>query len=207
MLHVARADVGILDGKIVAIGSLDEDAREEIDAAELILMPGVVDPHTHSTAQLFWDPAATPSLLHGVTTAINGNCGFTLAPVEQPDVDYLIHMMARVEGMSIQALEEGVPWNWASFGDYLDRLDGHLAVNAGFMIGLARYGGGSSAPAPAILISGSTSTSCPPRFAARSTPAPWGCPRRSRSRTPTAMGAPSRPGRALARSCSPLAVP
>ena len=68
--------------------------------------------------------------MHGVTTIANGNCGFTLAPLAEKDTDYLRRIMARVEGMPLPALENGVPWNWSTFGDYLDRLDGNVAVNA-----------------------------------------------------------------------------
>ncbi|WP_329264989.1 D-aminoacylase [Streptomyces pseudovenezuelae] len=139
------ADVGIRDGRIAAIGELTEEARTAEDAAGLVLAPGFVDPHTHYDAQLFWDPYATPSLNHGVTTVAAGNCGFTLAPLNPArpdDADYTRRMMSKVEGMSLVALEEGAPWNWTSFGEYLDALEGRIAVNAGFMVGhcaLRRY--------------------------------------------------------------------
>ena len=135
------ADVGLRDGRIVAVaepGTVGEPARTSEDATGLVLAPGFVDPHTHYDAQLFWDPYATPSMNHGVTTIAGGNCGFTLAPLnpERPgDADYTRRMMSRVEGMSLVALEEGAPWNWHSFGDYLDALEGRIAVNAGFMVG------------------------------------------------------------------------
>lgn len=129
------ADVAVRDGRIVAVGSVDEDATEVIDAGGLVLCPGFVDPHTHYDAQLFWDPMATPSSLHGVTSIVAGNCGFTLAPVSGDGADYLIDMMAKVEGMAKPALQEGVPWTWTSFGDYLDALDGNLGVNAAFLVG------------------------------------------------------------------------
>ncbi|MFF7561868.1 D-aminoacylase [Streptomyces pseudovenezuelae] len=139
------ADVGIRDGRIAAIGELTEEARTAEDAAGLVLAPGFVDPHTHYDAQLFWDPYATPSLNHGVTTVAAGNCGFTLAPLNPArpdDADYTRRMMSKVEGMSLVALEEGAPWSWSSFGEYLDALEGRIAVNAGFMVGhcaLRRY--------------------------------------------------------------------
>jgi len=129
------ADIGIRDGRIVAVGTVTEEATETIDATGLMVMPGVVDPHTHYDAQLFWDPSASPSNLHGVTTIIAGNCGFTLAPVRPEDTTYISEMMAKVEGMPLVALAEGVPWNWETFGEYLDALQGRLGVNAGFLVG------------------------------------------------------------------------
>ncbi|MFJ4472877.1 amidohydrolase family protein [Streptomyces sp. NPDC089424] len=139
------ADVGVRDGRIVTVGRVTEAARRTEDAAGLVLAPGFVDPHTHYDAQLFWDPYATPSLNHGVTTVAGGNCGFTLAPLHPgrpEDADYTRRMMSKVEGMSLVALEEGAPWNWHGFGEYLDALEGRIAVNAGFMVGhcaLRRY--------------------------------------------------------------------
>jgi N-acyl-D-aspartate/D-glutamate deacylase len=129
------ADVGIRDGRVVVIGAVDEPATETVDATGLIVCPGFVDPHTHYDAQLFWDPMATPSNLHGVTSIVAGNCGFTLAPVSPDNSGYLLDMMVRVEGMAKTALEQGVPWDWSSFADYLARLDGNLGVNAAFMVG------------------------------------------------------------------------
>ena len=130
-----QADVGIRDGRVVEIGKINDDAAETIDADGLVVAPGFVDPHTHYDAQLFWDPAATPSNLHGVTSMIAGNCGFTLAPVHPEDADYLRRMMAKVEGMPLPALETGVPWSWRSFGEYLDAVDNRVGLNVGFLVG------------------------------------------------------------------------
>ncbi|WP_060949378.1 N-acyl-D-amino-acid deacylase family protein [Streptomyces hygroscopicus] len=158
------ADVGLRDGRIVTVaepGTVTEPARSAQDATGLVLAPGFVDPHTHYDAQLFWDPYATPSMNHGVTTVAGGNCGFTLAPLnpDRPgDADYTRRMMSRVEGMSLVALEQGAPWNWHGFGEYLDALEGRIAVNAGFMVGhcaLRRHVMGEDAiggqPSPAQL--------------------------------------------------------
>jgi N-acyl-D-aspartate/D-glutamate deacylase len=130
-----QGDVGIRDGRIVAVGKVDESATKVIDGAGLVVAPGFVDPHTHYDAQLYWDPAATPSSWHGVTSVIGGNCGFTLAPLKERDADFTRRMMAQVEGMPLAALENGVPWGWESFGEYLSGLDGGISVNAGFLVG------------------------------------------------------------------------
>ncbi len=151
-----HGDVGISDGRITAVGDIDDLATKTVDAQGLTLTPGFVDLHTHYDAQLFWDPTASPSLQHGVTTVFGGNCGFTLAPVAADQQDYLTRMLARVEGMPLEALRAGLDWQWASFGDWLNRFDGRIAVNAGFLVGhsalrLAAMGedavGGQATPA------------------------------------------------------------
>jgi N-acyl-D-aspartate/D-glutamate deacylase len=129
------ADVGIKEGRIAAIGEVREDAREEIDARGKVVAPGFIDVHTHYDAQVFWDGTLSPSPFHGVTSVIGGNCGFSIAPLSPEAGDYLMTMLARVEGMPLESLQEGVPWDWKSFGDYLARLEGRLSVNAGFMVG------------------------------------------------------------------------
>jgi N-acyl-D-aspartate/D-glutamate deacylase len=141
-----RGDIGIQDGRIdfvvTADGSgtrttqtPDISGREIMDAEGLVLTPGFVDPHTHYDAQLGWDPTASPSNLHGVTTVIGGNCGFSIAPLGDDDADYIRRMMSVVEGMPLEALEGGLDWSWRSFGSWLDGLDGQTAVNAGFLVG------------------------------------------------------------------------
>jgi N-acyl-D-aspartate/D-glutamate deacylase len=130
-----RADVAIEDGRIVAIGAIGDAARRVIDADGRIVAPGFVDIHTHLDVQGFWDTTLSPSPLHGVTTVLGGNCGFTVAPLTDADAGYLMRMLARVEGMPLSALERGVPWSWRTTGEYLDALEGRLAVNSGFMVG------------------------------------------------------------------------
>ncbi len=130
-----RADVGLRDGRIAEIGALSGPARETLDVEGRIVAPGFVDVHTHYDAQAFWDPTLSPSPYHGVTTIVGGNCGFSIAPLSPEAGPYLMRMLARVEGMPLESLREGVPWDWSSFGEYLARLEGRLAVNAGFMVG------------------------------------------------------------------------
>ncbi len=129
------ADVGIKDGRIVALGEVRENAREKIDATGRVVAPGFIDPHTHYDAQVFWDGTLSPSCYHGVTTVLGGNCGFSIAPLSDEAASYLMPMLARVEGMPLESLQEGVPWSWRSFDDYLCLIEGKLAINAGFMVG------------------------------------------------------------------------
>jgi N-acyl-D-aspartate/D-glutamate deacylase len=139
-----QASIGIADGRIVAIGSIDMAARQTIDASGKVVAPGFIDIHTHYDVQAFWDPTLSPSSNHGVTTVVGGNCGFSIAPLNgnQADADYLMRMLARVEGMPLESLREGASWDWKSFGEYLQRLEGTLSINAGFLVGhsaLRRY--------------------------------------------------------------------
>jgi N-acyl-D-aspartate/D-glutamate deacylase len=129
------ADVGIRDGRIVAVGAVDEPARASFDVSGKAVCPGFIDIHTHYDAQLLWDRTASPSVLHGVTTVLGGNCGFSIAPLRAGDAPYIQQMMAVVEGIPLEALQGGGDWEWTSFGQYLDRIDRGLSVNAGFLVG------------------------------------------------------------------------
>ena len=130
------ADIAIRDGKIVTIGEVEGDATIVTDATGRMVMPGVIDVHTHYDAQLLWDPGASPSANHGVTTIIAGNCGFTLAPLRPTaaEAEYLQEMMSRVEGMPLPALKT-IDWNWETFEQYLNQFENRISVNAGWMAG------------------------------------------------------------------------
>jgi len=133
-----RADLGIDDGRIRAIGSLGAtEAATTIDATGKVVAPGFVDLHTHYDAQVFWDGSLSASPLHGVTTVVAGNCGFTIAPLSglAADCEYLMRTLARVEGMPIEALAQGVPWDWTTTAEYFDAVEGGIGVNVGFMVG------------------------------------------------------------------------
>ena len=117
------ADVGVRDGKIVAVGSTDEPARETLDVSGLHLMPGIVDVHTHYDAQITWDPTLSPSVALGVTTAILGNCGFGIAPCPAAQRETVMRNLSVVEGMDLDALMAGTRWEFETFAEYLDALD------------------------------------------------------------------------------------
>lgn len=130
-----QADVGIDCGRVVAVGRVDEAAARVVDARGRIVCPGFIDLHTHYDAQVFWDPTLSPSCQHGVTTVVAGNCGFSIAPLVPPCADYLMRMLARVEGMPLESLRGGVPWNWTDFASFLGALEGRVGLNVGFLVG------------------------------------------------------------------------
>jgi N-acyl-D-aspartate/D-glutamate deacylase len=118
-----RGDVGIKGGVIIAVGDAPGDARKTIDAQGLIVTPGFLDAHTHYDGQASWDDRLEPSIRHGVTTAVMGNCGVGFAPVRPSDHERLIKLMEGVEDIPGTALAEGLKWDWESFPDYLDALE------------------------------------------------------------------------------------
>jgi len=135
-----RADVAVRDGRIRAIGaSLPIDARQVVDAGDLALMPGIIDSHTHFDAQLTWDPYVRPSPSLGVTTAVIGNCGFTIAPCRPQDRELTMRNLTQVEGMSFEVLKRGITWEFETFAEYLAQLRGR-----GCAVNLAAYVGHSS---------------------------------------------------------------
>ncbi len=117
-----RADVGIRHGRIVALGRIGGRAQETVDADGQVVAPGFVDGHTHMDAQVFWDPLGTCSCWHGVTTAVMGNCGFTLAPCAAADRRLVMRNLERAEDISPEAMDAGIRWQWTTFPEYLDCL-------------------------------------------------------------------------------------
>ncbi len=116
-------DIGIREGRIVAVGECPDVADRTIDAAGAIVTPGFTDIHTHYDGQISWDEELEPSALHGVTTAVMGSCGVGFAPVRAADREALIELMEGVEDIPGSALSEGINWQWETFAEYMDALD------------------------------------------------------------------------------------
>src|SRR5262245_14834951 len=118
-----HSDIAVTDGRIAAIGDGSSPGRESIDAQGLALAPGIIDTHTHYDAQITWDPDLAAATSVGVTTAIIGNCGFTIAPCRAEDRDLVMRNLTNVEGMALEALRAGIQWDFESFPDYLRALE------------------------------------------------------------------------------------
>ena len=132
-----RGDIAITDGMITEVGdAVTDTGTREIDADGRIVTPGFVDIHTHLDAQIAWDPLQTSSCWHGITSAVLGNCGVTFAPVAPGGADFLAEMMESVEDIPRRAILEGMPWDWSSYGEYLDWVDRtDKGINVGGMVG------------------------------------------------------------------------
>jgi N-acyl-D-aspartate/D-glutamate deacylase len=117
-----EADIAIADGRITELGRVAGRGAEEIDARGLLVTPGFVDVHTHYDAQVLWSNHITPSSCNGVTTTLMGNCGVGFAPCKPDQREMLVALMEGVEDIPEPVLTEGLPWNWRTFPDYLDRL-------------------------------------------------------------------------------------
>ncbi len=134
-----HTDVAIAAGRIAAVGANLGPARETVDAGGLALMPGIIDNHTHYDAQITWDPAVNPSPSLGVTTAVIGNCGFTIAPCRPADRETIMRNLTQVEGMSLEVLRQGIRWDFESIPEYMAMLEAQ-----GSKVNIAAFAGHSS---------------------------------------------------------------
>jgi N-acyl-D-amino-acid deacylase len=131
-----RADVAIQGDRIAEVGKVTDSAKRTIDAEGHIVTPGFVDIHTHLDAQIFWDPIASSSCWHGITSVVMGNCGVTFAPCKPGDREYLAHLMESVEDIPAASIMAGMPWQWETYGEYLRALDTiPKGMNVGGMVG------------------------------------------------------------------------
>ena len=135
-----RADVAVADGKIAAIGTITDGAKKTLDASDLIVAPGFVDPHTHYDAQICWDPLITSSSWHGVTSLVMGNCGVGLAPCKPENQEIAAWDLVNVEAIPFEVLGKGVTWDWTTFPEYMDAAAKRgSGINLGFMAPLTPF--------------------------------------------------------------------
>ncbi|MFP6781292.1 MAG: amidohydrolase family protein [Gammaproteobacteria bacterium] len=135
-----HADVAVTDGRIVEVGKVDGRAKETIDATDLIVAPGFVDPHTHYDAQICWDDVTSPSSWHGVTSVMMGNCGVGIAPCKPEAREIAAWDLVNVEAIPFDVLNEGVTWDWETFPEYLDAADNRgSGLNLGFLAPLTPF--------------------------------------------------------------------
>jgi N-acyl-D-aspartate/D-glutamate deacylase len=136
----SHADLGVMGGKITEIGRISGVAKQVIDAADCVVAPGFVDPHTHYDAQICWDPAITPSSWHGVTTVVMGNCGVGIAPCRAEAREIAMRDLVNVEGIPFEVLDQGITWDWESFPEFLDAAARRRsALNLGFLAPLTPF--------------------------------------------------------------------
>jgi N-acyl-D-aspartate/D-glutamate deacylase len=135
-----RADVAMAGGKIVEIGKVTGRATQTIDASDLIVAPGFIDPHTHYDAQICWDRPLTSASWHGVTTVVMGNCGVGIAPCRPEVRDIAAWDLVNVEGIPFEALAKGITWDWVSFPEYMDAAQRRgLGINLAFLAPLTPF--------------------------------------------------------------------
>ena len=129
-----RADIAVTDGRIVETGKVDGRAKHTIDATDLIVAPGFVDPHTHYDAQICWDDVTSPSCWHGVTTVMMGNCGVGIAPCRPESREIAAWDLVNVEAIPFDVLNQGVTWDWETFPEYMDAAARRgSGLNLGFL--------------------------------------------------------------------------
>lgn len=133
-----RADIAVTEGRIAEIGKPTASAQQVIDADDLVVAPGFIDPHTHYDAQICWDPLITCSSWHGVTTVIMGNCGVGLAPCKPAERDVAAWNLVHVEAIPYDVLDRGITWDWETFPEYMDAAQRRgLGINVGFLAALS----------------------------------------------------------------------
>ncbi|MGO9058664.1 MAG: N-acyl-D-amino-acid deacylase family protein [Candidatus Binataceae bacterium] len=135
-----HGNIAAADGRIVEIGDVDGPAARVIDASDLVVSPGFIDPHTHYDAQICWDPLVTCSSWHGVTTVIMGNCGVGLAPCKPAEHEVAAMNLVHVEAIPYDVLEGGLTWDWQTFPEYIDAAQRRGAgINLGFLAALSPF--------------------------------------------------------------------
>jgi len=134
------ADIAVKDGIIVEIGKISGRTQSSIDATDLIVAPGFVDPHTHYDAQICWDDLTSPSSWHGVTSVMMGNCGVGLAPCRPKDREVASWDLVNVEAIPFEVLRKGVTWDWETFPEYMSAAENRgSALNLGFSCALTPF--------------------------------------------------------------------
>src|SRR5262249_17263184 len=135
-----RADVAVARGRIVEIGKIGGTAQHTIDAADCVVAPGFIDPHTHYDAQIFWDAAVTPSPWHGVTSVVVGNCGVGIAPCIPKDREIAMRDLVNVEAIPFDVLQRGIKWDWETFPEFMEAAARQRpALNLGFLAPLTPF--------------------------------------------------------------------
>src|SRR6202171_1760232 len=135
-----HADVGISSGRLAEIGSLSGSAKRTIDASDLVVAPGFIDPHTHYDAQICWDGAVTPSSWHGVTSVVMGNCGVGIAPCRPQSREIAMRDLVNVEAIPFDVLSAGITWDWESLPQYMDAAARRKApLNLAVLAPLTRF--------------------------------------------------------------------
>jgi len=135
-----RADIAVANGKIAEIGKVSDSAKKVIDAADLIVAPGFIDPHTHYDAQICWDPLITSSSWHGVTSLVMGNCGVGIAPCKPEVHEIAAWDLVNVEAIPFDVLAKGIKWEWVTFPEYMNAAEKRgCGINLGFMAPLTPF--------------------------------------------------------------------
>src|SRR5438132_12667501 len=135
-----RADVAIAGGRLAAVGKVSESAKKTIDASDLVVAPGFIDPHTHYDAQICWDGALTPSSWHGVTSVVMGNCGVGIAPCRPAAREIAMRDLVNVEAIPFEVLNAGITWDWETFPEYMDAAARRKpALNLAFLAPLTPF--------------------------------------------------------------------